>query len=120
MRLSTRLLSNAGTTYIRLGTTFLLGVFFTWYVIGRIGMAGFGTIALVASAFGISGAVELAVRQGLMREMAVAIATADPARIRKCLSSAIAFCAPCALLLVMVSVVLAALAYLGVFRTPAD
>ena len=113
MRLSNRLLSNAATTYARLGTTFLLAVFFTWYVIGRIGMVGFGTIAFASSAFGISAAVEMAVRRGLMREMAAAIATADPSRIRKSLCAAVVFCGPSALVLVLMSVGLAALAYLG-------
>ena len=55
-----------------------------------------------------------------MREMAAAIATAEPARIRKALASAVAFCAPCTLVPVVVCVGLAALAYRGVFRTPAD
>ncbi len=118
MRLSNRLLSNAATTYARLGATFLLAVFFTWYVIGRIGMVGFGTIAFAASAFGISAAVEMAVRRGLMREMAAAIATADPSRIRKSLCAAVVFCGPSALVLVLMSAGLAALAYLGVFRMP--
>ena len=120
MRLSNRLLSNAATTYMRLGTTFVLAVFFIWYVVGRIGMAGFGTIAFASAAFSISAAVEMAVRQGLLRELAAAIATGQAERIRKCLSSAVVFCAPAALVLVVVSLMLAALAYFGVFRTPAD
>ncbi len=120
MRVSSRLLSNAAANYIRLGMTFLLGVFFTWYVIGRIGMTGFGMIALAMSMFSIPASVDNAIRFGLLRELSAAIATGEAARVRTSLTSAVAFCALAAALLGLASALIAALAWLGLFSTPAD
>ncbi len=122
MRLSTRLLSNAATTYTRMALTCLLGVFFIWYVIGddKAGVAGFGMIAFATATSGLSAAIDAAIRQSLVRELAAAIATGQIARIRKSLTSAIVLCVPLALLLILISAVIATLAYAGVFNTPAD
>ena len=120
MRLSNRMLSNAATTYLRFGTSLVLGVFFIWYVVGRIGMVGFGMIALSAAMHSFSGAVDTAIRFGLVREMAAAIATGEARRVRISLSSAFMFCAPAAVLLSVVGALIAGLAYAGLFNTPSD
>lgn len=118
MRLSTRLLTNAASNYARLAVAIVGGVFFTWYTVGKIGMSGLGMIMLTSAAFGVSAAVEMAVRRSLIREMAVAIASGDPARVRRSLNSAVVVCAPAALVLAGIAMLLAMLAHLGVFRTP--
>ena len=120
MRLSNRLLSNAATTYLRLGATFLFGVFFVWYAIGKVGVTGFGMLAFATATSGLSGAVQEAIQQSLVRELAAAIATGEISRVRKSLTCAIVLCAPAAVLLVLVSALIAALAYFGVFNTPAN
>ncbi|MCK4872297.1 MAG: hypothetical protein KAS72_06200 [Phycisphaerales bacterium] len=117
MRLSTRLILNAFANYARLGTTFLLGIFFTWYVVGKIGMIGLGTIGLVVATFGLSAAVESAIRQSLIRELAAAIATGETDRIRKSLTAAMLFCAPAAALVLFIALCFAGLAYVGFFNT---
>ena len=45
MRLSSRLIRNATSSYFRLGTSFVIGVFITWYAIGEVGVIGFGLMA---------------------------------------------------------------------------
>ena len=69
MRLSTRLLSNAATNYLRMGATFALGLFTTWYVVGAAGVVGFGLISLAVSSSGPSRALERTLRLGLVREL---------------------------------------------------
>ncbi len=120
MRLSTRLLRNAATTYTRVAATCLLGVFFVWYAIGEAGVAGFGMIAFATTASGLSAAVVMAIRQSLVRELAAALATGEVSRIRRSLTSAVVFCTPAAVVLFLVAALVAALACLGVFNTPSD
>ncbi len=120
MRLSNRLIANAATTYLRFGVSLLLGVFFIWYVIGRIGMVGFGMVALTATMYSFSAALDSAIRFGLIRELAAAIASGDPERVRVSTSSAFAFCAPAAGVFGVLGVLLALVALAGVFNLPAD
>jgi len=120
MRLSTRLLSNAATTYLRLGSTFVLGLFTTWYVLGAIGVLGFGLIALAVSSTGVTHALELALRFGLVRELAAAISSAKPATLRRSVTAAFRLCRQATLPLAAVVLVLAAAAWNGLFNTPQD
>lgn len=120
MRLSTRLLSNASTTYLRLGATFLLGLFSTWYILGEAGIAGFGLIALATSSTGPSHAIERALRFGLVRELAVAVASGEPFLIRRSLSSAFRLCLQASVPLTAFVLLLAALARAGLFNTSND
>ncbi len=117
MRLSSRLIFNAFVNYARLGTTFLLGVFFTWYVVGRIGMVGLGTLGLVTATFGISGALESALRQSLIRELAASIAEGSRDKVSRSVTAAMVFCAPAAGVALLVALAIAALAYIGFFNT---
>lgn len=120
MRLSTRLIRNAATTHLRFGTSFVLGIFFVWYVIGKIGMVGFGMVAFTAAMNSFSGAVDTAIRFGLVRELAEAVSSGLPRRVQVSLSSACLFCAPAAVLLCVFGAAFAGLAALGLFNTPAD
>ena len=96
-RLSTRLVANAVSTYGVLGANFVIGIFFTWYVIGRTGLGGFGMIALATGGLGIAFALESAIDQSLMRELAAAIAGGDRRHLQRVLASGLAFCALCRL-----------------------
>jgi hypothetical protein len=118
MRLSSRLLTNAAANYARMGISFLFSVFFVWYAIGKVGVAGLGMIAFASASTGVAGGLWHAMRASLMREMAAAIVSGDPARVSRSLTSALVLCLPAALLLGLVSLALAALSWLGVFRTP--
>ena len=120
MRMSTRLLSNAATTFLRLGTTFALGVFTTWYLVGAIGVAGFGIIALASSSTGVTRTLELALRQGLVRELASAIASGDPVKIGRSLSAAVRLCRRMLIPVAVITGVLVVVAALGGFNTPSD
>lgn len=117
MRVSSRLILNAVANYSRLGITFLLGIFFTWFVVGKIGMVGLGALGLVAATFGMSAAVESALRQSLIRELAAAIASGEEDHVKKSMTAAMLFCAPAAVVAMLISIVLSALAYWGVFNT---
>lgn len=120
MRISTRLLSNAFTTYLRLGTTFVLGLFTTWYILGAVGVIGFGLMALAISSTSPSRALERALRFGLVRELAAAIASGEEPRIRCSSSSALRLCVQASLPVMGMALVLAGLAWWGMFNTPAD
>jgi len=118
MRTSTRLLRNASTTYIRLATTFVLGIFLTWFLIGRVGLEVFGMISIAMGAFGLSAAIEGAINGSLNREFSSAIASRQPGRVGRTLSNAIVLSALCAGVVLLLSFSLAALAYVGVFEVP--
>ena len=118
MRLSTRLIRNAATSYFRLGTTFVITIFTTWYLIGEIGVIGFGLMALAVSSTGPSVALERALRFGLVRELAAAIAAGDPLSLRRSLTSAFRLCLEAAVPLAALVAALAGLAWAGVFNTP--
>jgi hypothetical protein len=120
MRLSTRLLSNAATTYVRLATTFVFGVFATWYMLGTLGVVGFGLIALATSSSSLSRSVEAALRSGLVRELAAAIATDDAARVRITFNATRRFCARVTRLVLVITSIVAGLAWVGFFNLPAD
>jgi hypothetical protein len=120
MRLATRLLSNAATSYLRLGTTVLLALFTTWYILGTAGVLGFGLIALASSSTGLSHALERSFRFGLVRDLSAAIATRDPAAMRRSVTSAFRLSAQAAWLLAAFVLVLAGLAWAGVFNTPRE
>jgi hypothetical protein len=118
MRVSTRLLSNAATTYSRLGAAFVVGVFTTWYILGAIGIVGFGLIALATAGTSPSHALDRAIRFGLVRELAAALASGEAGRVRRSFNSALRLCAQAALLLGAITVTLAGLAYGGIFNLP--
>ncbi len=118
MRLSTRLLSNAVTTYLRLGTGFAIGIFSTWYILGAVGTIGFGMIALSVSSTSPSRALERTIRIGLVRELAGAIASKDPGALRINIASTFYLCRQTAIGLVGLTALLASLAAAGVFNTP--
>ncbi len=120
MRLSTRLLSNAASTYLRLATTFVLGLFTTWYVLGQAGVVGFGLIALATSSAALSTALDRALRFGLVRELAAAVASGEMGALRRSLSSAFRLCRQVAVPLGGLVLLVAALAWAGLFNTPAD
>jgi O-antigen/teichoic acid export membrane protein len=120
MRISTRLIMNAFWTYARLGATFLIGIFFTAYVVHTIGIAGLGMIGLVSATFGLTAGLQVAIRQSLVRELAAAIATEDNAAIGKSLTASMVLCLPTAGIGMAFCLLLAGLAMIGVFRTPAD
>jgi O-antigen/teichoic acid export membrane protein len=120
MRLSTQLISNAVTSYAALGTQFVLGIFFVWYLNRSIGLEGYGLIVMAAGTFGISGAMQLAIGQSLGRELAASIATDDQERVERTFNSAMAFGVLGAVVTFLAISVLALLAYLRVLRTPDD
>lgn len=120
MRVSTRLIRNAASSYFRLGTTFLITVFTTWYLIGEIGVIGFGLMALAVSSTGPSVAVERALRFGLVRELAAAIASGSSFAMRRSLTSAFRLCLEAAVPLAALVLALTGLAWAGVFNTPED
>ena len=117
MRISQRLAINAVTSYLRLGTTFLIGVFLTWYVVGQVGLVGLGMIALSTSTFGFSAAIEQAIRQSLVREIAQAITSGDQAAIGRTLTSAVVYCSIAAGAILLLYLALAGVAMTGFFRT---
>lgn len=118
--MSTRLLSNAATSYVRLGTTFAFGLFTTWYVLGAAGVIGFGMIALAVSSTGPSHAVERTLRFGLVRELAAAIASGEPRQIQRSLTSAFRLCLQATVLLAAVVLLLSWAAWAGFFNIPGD
>lgn len=118
MRLSTRLLSNAATNYLRMGATFGLGLFTTWYVVGAAGIVGFGLISLAVSSSGPSRALERTLRLGLVRELSTALASGDAANIRRSIASAFRLCSQAILPLALVVVTMATVAWAGVFNVP--
>ncbi len=118
MRISTRLLSNAATNYLRMGATFALGLFTTWYVVGAAGVVGFGMISLAVSSSGPSRALERTLRLGLVRELSTALATGDAAAIRRSIASAFRLCSQAVLPLGAVVVALAVVAWAGLFNVP--
>ncbi len=120
MRLSTRLLTNAATTYLRLGTTFTLGLFTTWYVIGHAGVIGFGLMALAVSSTGPSHALERSLRFGLVRELAASLASGDRRAVTRSLASAFRLCLQACLPLAGLVALLALLAWRGLFNLPVD
>lgn len=120
MRLSTRLLSNAATTFLRQGLTFALGLFTTWYILGAAGLVGFGLIALAVSSASLSRALEATFRVGLVRELATAIASGEARLIRRGLNSSFRLCLQVTLPLMVVVLGLAASARAGFFNTPSD
>lgn len=120
MRISSRLLSNAASTYLRLGSTFLIGLFVTWYLLGTAGTVGFGLIALSFASTGLSHSLERALRFGMVRELAEAVSTDDPKRLQRSVSSALRLCLQVAVPLAALVGVLAVLAARGAFRTPED
>lgn len=120
MRISSRLLSNAASTYLRLGSTFVIGLFVTWYLLGTAGTVGFGLIALSFATTGLSHSLERALRFGMVRELAEAVSTDDPRRLQRSVSSALRLCLQVAVPLAALVAVLAVLAAWGVFRTPED
>jgi hypothetical protein len=117
MRISTRLLMNAVTTYGRLGTTFLVGIFFVWYVLGEVGLVGFGALSLGAGSFGIAATLNYTIRQSVVRELSAAMATGNPARIERTVTSALAFTTLGAGVVLLIVGGLALLALGGQFRT---
>lgn len=117
-RLSTRLIVNAGTTYLRLATTFVLGIFLTWFLIGRIGLEIFGLVSLAVGTFGFSQAIHHAIMGSLNREFAAAIASGDPELVSRTHTNALLVTLQGALIVVGLSAVFAALAWIGVFRVP--
>ncbi len=119
-RLSTRLVVNAVSTYARLAANLLIGIFFAWYVIGHAGLGGFGIIALAGGGLGIAFALETAIDQSLVREIAGALAGADRARLRRVLASGLAFCAIVAAGIFAVFAAIAGAALAGFFNTPDD
>jgi O-antigen/teichoic acid export membrane protein len=119
MRISSRLIRNALTTYLRLGTTFLIGIFLTWYLIGEVGLVGFGMVSLATGALGLS-AIDNAVRQSIVRELAAAVASGRPRRLERALASTLALCAVAAILMALVFLGLGAAAGAGFFRTSGD
>jgi hypothetical protein len=118
VRLSTRLLSNAATNYLRMGATFALGLFTTWYVVGAAGVVGFGLISLAVSSSGPSRALERTLRLGLVRELSAALATGDAAAIRRSIASAFRLCSQAILPLAVVVAALAVVAWAGLFNVP--
>ena len=118
MRLSVRLLSNATTTYARMAATFALGIFSTWYILGTVGIVGFGLIALASANSGLSQAVERATRLGLVRELAAAIASAEARQVQTALTSAFVLCLQALVPLALSTTAFALLAWFGVFNTP--
>ena len=118
MRLSTRLLSNAATNYLRMGATFALGLFTTWYVVGAAGVVGFGLISLAVSSSGPSRALERTLRLGLVRELSAALASGDTAAIRRSIASAFRLCSQAVLPLAALVVGLAVAAWAGIFNVP--
>ena len=119
MRISTRLIRNALTSYMRLGTTFLLGIFLTWYMVGEVGLVGFGMVALCFGTFGM-GAVDSAIRQSVVRELAAALATGEPGRVRRTVASGIVLCLAGAGVILLFYVAFSGLALVGFFNTPSD
>ncbi len=119
MRLSTRLVLNAVTSFLRLGTTFLLGIFLTWYMVDEVGLIGFGMVSLTLGMFGMS-AIDAAIRASVIRELSAAIGTGQRSEIQGVLASALAFCGLVALGLIAFFCAVAACAWLGVFNTPAE
>lgn len=118
MRLSSRLLANAASSYARLGAQFVLGVFFTWFVVGRLGVAGFGIVTFATATFSIPMTLSNVLRFGLIRELAAAVASGEPRRVSTSLTSAVVLCVPLAALALLLSAGLAALAWAGVLNTP--
>lgn len=118
--MSTRLLSNATTTFLRLGATFTLGIFTTWYLVGAIGVAGFGLLALATSSTGVTRTLELALRQGLVRELASAIASRETPRIQRSLSAAVHLCRRMLIPVFLIIGALAIFTAVGGFNTPSD
>lgn len=118
MRISTRLLSNAATNYLRMGATFALGLFTTWYVVGAAGVVGFGLISLAVSSSGPSRALERTLRLGLVRELSAALATGDPATIRRSIAAAFRLCSQMVLPLACMVIALATAAWAGFFNVP--
>ncbi|MCZ6835471.1 MAG: hypothetical protein O7G85_06835 [Planctomycetota bacterium] len=116
MRLSTQLIVNATTTYARLGATFVIGIFYVWFIIGEIGIAAYGMIALSTGTFGLSFALERTISSSLSREMAVAISSDNPENVTRTLTSSMAFCALAGLATLLISMGVAALAYVGIFN----
>jgi len=117
-RLSTRLVINALSTYARLGGTFLLGIFLTWYLVGQVGLEVFGLISIAIGTFGLSSAVEAAIEGCLNREFAASIATGDERRVRRTFNSSLPLAAGGACVILLVSGALATIASFGLFRTP--
>ncbi len=120
MRLSNRLIANAATTYMRFGISLVLGAFFVWFVIDRIGVVGWGMVAFTVALYGFSAAIDSAIRFGLIRELAAAIGSKDPQRVCVSTSSAFAFCAPAAGVFFLLGTLLALAAMAGAFSVPAD
>ncbi len=120
MRISTRLLVNAVSTYSRLGVNFAIGVFLTWYVIGHVGLVGFGAVALATGSFGLTTVLFNAIRSSMVRELAAAIASGEPSRVRRTVTSALAFSSIAAVVVLAIFAVVCGLALLDVFHTPDD
>lgn len=120
MRLSSRLVGNATTTYARLAATFAFGAFATWYMLGTIGVVGFGLIALASSTTGLSRAVELALGGGLVRELAAALASGDEEAIRRSFTASVRFCRRATGLIAGITALVVSLAGAGMFNLPAD
>lgn len=120
MPLASRLLRNATTTYARLAITFAIGLFTTWYILGAVGVIGFGLIALGTASSGPSRAIEQALRVGLVRELSAAVASGDPRRIRGNFVAAMVLCMRTAFPLGGLVLIFAAAAWAGLFNTPGD
>lgn len=99
-----------------MGITFLIGIFFAWYVIGEVGLAAFGAIALSVGTFGIAPVIANAVTQSMGRELAAAYASREPERIKRTIASLFVFSCFTAGLVLFIICGLSAMAWFGILN----
>ena len=97
--------------------TFVLGIFYTWYVVGQLGLAGLGLLALAIGSFGIR-AIDSSLRQSIVRELATSLATGDQKTIRQTIASALGCSIIGAGIMLLFYGAIAGIAYAGLFNTP--
>jgi len=89
-RTGQRLVINSAATFVRLGTTFVIGLYVNARLgsTGFMGLEGYGLYVLLLSSVGLLTIVQVTLRATMVRELAAAYHDPDPAAFPAALSSA--------------------------------
>ena len=88
MRISSRIALNALSSWALSGVQVLIGLILVPFLLGQLGKAGYGLIALVGAVVGFTALADLGLRAGLGRHLAEQVAKKDAKRLNELVSTA--------------------------------